>query len=111
MPEYIRWDAKGVENEQPGEKEKIKEVSEQFSRFQMMNFDDNQHALRGTHLKTQGVRHLSYPRPSLIFAVRRRQVHRPGQSATSSRTRHVQSRRHIRCHHEIFLLDTQTRPR
>lgn len=55
MPEYIKWDAPGVEVEQPGEKEKIKEVAEQFNRLQMMNFDEHHHCLRGTHLKTQGV--------------------------------------------------------
>ena len=49
-------DAKGVEVEQPGEKEKIKDVSDQFNRFQMMNFNEHHHCLRGTHLKTQGVR-------------------------------------------------------
>ena len=52
---YVKWDAPGVEVEQPGEKEKINEVSEQFKRFQMMNFDEHHHCLRGTHLKTQGV--------------------------------------------------------
>ncbi|KJX95874.1 catalase like protein [Zymoseptoria brevis] len=51
---YIRWDAEGVEYEQPGEKEKIWEVSEQFNRMQMMNFNEHHHCLRGTHLKTQG---------------------------------------------------------
>jgi hypothetical protein len=95
MPEYVRWDASGVEHEQPGEKEKIKEVSEQFSRFQMMNFDDNQHALRGTHLKTQGVRNPPHSQLSLTFTVRRRQIHRTRQSPTSSRTRHVQTWRHL----------------
>jgi hypothetical protein len=40
---------------QPGEQEKIKEVSDQFNRFQMMNFNEHHHCLRGTHLKTQGV--------------------------------------------------------
>ena len=49
-------DAKGVEVEQPGEAEKIQEVSDQFNRFQMMNFNEHMHCLRGTHLKTQGVR-------------------------------------------------------
>ena len=53
--QYIRWDAEGVEVEQPGEKEKIWEVSEQFKRMQMMNFNEHHHCLRGTHLKTQGV--------------------------------------------------------
>lgn len=52
--EYISWDAKGVEEIQPGEKEKIQEVSDQFNRFQMMNFNEHHHCLRGTHLKTQG---------------------------------------------------------
>ncbi|KAK4933932.1 hypothetical protein LTR66_015813, partial [Elasticomyces elasticus] len=52
--EYIKWDAEGVEHEMPGEKEKIKEVSDQFNRFQMMNFNEHHHCLRGTHLKTQG---------------------------------------------------------
>lgn len=48
-------DAEGVEVEQPGEKEKIKQVADQFNRFQMMNFNEHHHCLRGTHLKTQGV--------------------------------------------------------
>lgn len=48
-------DAEGVEVIQPGEAEKIKEVSDQFNRFQMMNFNEHHHCLRGTHLKTQGV--------------------------------------------------------
>jgi len=51
---YIRWDAEGVEVIQPGEAEKIQEVSAQFNRFQMMNFNEHMHCLRGTHLKTQG---------------------------------------------------------
>ncbi|KAK5957215.1 hypothetical protein OHC33_001586 [Knufia fluminis] len=51
---YIRWDADRVEFEQPGEQDKIKAVSEQFNRFQMMNFNEHMHCLRGTHLKTQG---------------------------------------------------------
>ncbi|KAJ8116618.1 hypothetical protein OPT61_g1989 [Boeremia exigua] len=51
---YIKWDAEGVETVQPGEQEKIKEVSDQFNRFQMMNFNEHMHCLRGTHLKTQG---------------------------------------------------------
>lgn len=48
-------DAQGVETIQPGEQEKIQEVSDQFNRFQMMNFNEHHHCLRGTHLKTQGV--------------------------------------------------------
>ncbi|KAK5093379.1 hypothetical protein LTR70_004751 [Exophiala xenobiotica] len=52
--QYIRWDAEGVEFEQPGEKDKIQAVSDQFNRFQMMNFNEHMHCLRGTHLKTQG---------------------------------------------------------
>lgn len=51
---YIRWDAEGVEVVQPGEQEKIQQVSDQFNRFQMMNFNEHMHCLRGTHLKTQG---------------------------------------------------------
>jgi len=51
---YIKWDAEGVEVIQPGEKEKIQQVSDQFNRFQMMNFNEHMHCLRGTHLKTQG---------------------------------------------------------
>ncbi|KAF2760028.1 heme-dependent catalase [Pseudovirgaria hyperparasitica] len=51
---YIKWDAPGVEVVQPGEKEKIQEVSNQFQRMQMMNFNEHHHCLRGTHLKTQG---------------------------------------------------------
>ncbi|CAK4031764.1 heme-dependent catalase [Lecanosticta acicola] len=51
---YIPWDAPGVEVMQPGEKEKIWEVSNLFNRLQMMNFNEHMHCLRGTHLKTQG---------------------------------------------------------
>lgn len=46
-------DAEGVEVQQPGEKEWIQKVSDQFNRFQMMNFNEHMHCLRGTHLKTQ----------------------------------------------------------
>jgi hypothetical protein len=53
--EYIKWDAKGVEVVPEGEQEKIRAVSDQFNRFQMMNFNEHMHCLRGTHLKTQGV--------------------------------------------------------
>lgn len=56
--EYIRWDAKGVEVIPDNEQEKIKAVSDQFNRFQMMNFNEHHHCLRGTHLKTQGVSEL-----------------------------------------------------
>lgn len=48
-------DAAGVETIPEDEAEKIKLVSEQFNRFQMMNFNEHHHCLRGTHLKTQGV--------------------------------------------------------
>lgn len=51
----LHRDAEGVTSIQPGEKEKIQEVSDQFNRFQMMNFNEHHHCLRGTHLKTQGV--------------------------------------------------------
>jgi hypothetical protein len=52
---YIKWDAKGVEVVPENEQEKIQAVSDQFNRFQMMNFNEHMHCLRGTHLKTQGV--------------------------------------------------------
>ncbi|KAF2721311.1 heme-dependent catalase [Polychaeton citri CBS 116435] len=52
--EYIKWDASGVEVIPENEDLKIKEVSDQFNRFQMMNFNEHHHCLRGTHLKTQG---------------------------------------------------------
>ncbi|KAH8719424.1 hypothetical protein GQ44DRAFT_829308 [Phaeosphaeriaceae sp. PMI808] len=45
---YIKWDADGVETIQTGEKEKIQEVSDQFNRFQMMDFNEHMHCLRGT---------------------------------------------------------------
>ncbi|KAL8277305.1 hypothetical protein RQP46_010258 [Phenoliferia psychrophenolica] len=51
---YIAWDAEGVEVVQPGEADKIRAVSEQFQRFQKLNFDEHHHMFRGTHLKTQG---------------------------------------------------------
>ncbi|CAN9288979.1 unnamed protein product [Alternaria alternata] len=51
---YIKWNAPGVENIPDDEEEKIKQVSAQFNRFQMMNFNEHMHCLRGTHLKTQG---------------------------------------------------------
>lgn len=53
-------DAEGVEVIQPGEPEKIKEVSDQFNRFQMMNFNEHTHCLRATHLKTQGVSQFTF---------------------------------------------------
>jgi hypothetical protein len=56
LGEYIRWDAEGVEVVPEGEQAKIQAVSDQFNRFQMMNFNEHMHCLRGTHLKTQGVR-------------------------------------------------------
>lgn len=37
---YIHWDAEGVEKIEPGEQEKIQAVSDQFNRFQMMNFNE-----------------------------------------------------------------------
>lgn len=49
-------DAAGVEGPQPGEEEQIKAISDQFTRFQQLNFNEHHHCLRGTHLKTQGVR-------------------------------------------------------
>lgn len=49
---------------QPGEAEKIQAVSDQFNRFQMMNFNEHHHCLRGTHLKTQGVR---LPSPNIPY--------------------------------------------
>ena len=52
---YIKWDAPGVETIEDGEAVKIQDVSDQFNRFQMMNFNEHMHCFRGTHLKTQGV--------------------------------------------------------
>ncbi|KAH6663520.1 hypothetical protein B0J14DRAFT_609198 [Halenospora varia] len=43
MPNYVKWDAPGVKVTQPGEAEKIQAVSEQFNRFQMMNFNEHHH--------------------------------------------------------------------
>ena len=60
-------DADGVEVHQPGEKEKIQAVSDQFKRFQMMNFNEHHHCLRGTHLKTQGVSKSSSAAPFSHF--------------------------------------------
>ena len=67
-PNYIRWDAPGVEKEQPNEKHDIQEVAGQFCRFQVrlpthepslsaqkLNLSEHGHCYRGTHLKTQGV--------------------------------------------------------
>lgn len=54
MSSYVKWNAPGVEVEQPGEKQKIQEVSDQFNRLQMLNFAEHHHCFRGTHLKTQG---------------------------------------------------------
>jgi len=51
---YIKWDAPGVEVVDSREEEMIRDVSAQFNRFQMMNFNEHHHCLRGTHLKTQG---------------------------------------------------------
>ena len=82
-PNYIRWDAPGVEQEQPNEQHDIKEIAGQFCRFQVhsssgawmtliaqkMNLNEHGHCYRGsvvapactipetisTHVKTQGV--------------------------------------------------------
>jgi hypothetical protein len=54
--DLLTRDAPGVEVEQPNEKANIQAVSDQFNRFQMYNFNEHMHCLRGTHLKTQGVR-------------------------------------------------------
>jgi hypothetical protein len=88
---YVKWDAQGVETIEPGEKEKIQEVADQFNRFQMMNFNEHMHCLRGTHLKTQGV---GIYIPYIIdttnnSTVRNGQVYRPRQSPRAPRTRHV----------------------
>ena len=52
---YIKWDAEGVEVVPEGEAQTIKDVAAQFNRFQLMNFNEHHHCLRGTHPKTQGV--------------------------------------------------------
>lgn len=52
---FVKWDAEGVEVIPDGEAKEIQEASDQFNRFQMMNFNEHMHCLRGTHLKTQGV--------------------------------------------------------
>ncbi|PVH96750.1 heme-dependent catalase [Periconia macrospinosa] len=52
---YIKWDTEGVEKIPPEEAKDIKEVADQFNRFQMMNFNEHMHCLRGTHLKTQAL--------------------------------------------------------
>lgn len=95
--EYIRWDAEGVEVIPENEQEKIKAVSDQFNRFQMMNFNEHHHCLRGTHLKTQGVSIL----PGLFgcrtekpAVVRGGQVHSARVASTPS-SRHVQEARKL----------------
>jgi hypothetical protein len=110
---YIKWDAPGVETIQPDEKEKIQEVSDQFNRFQMMNFNEHMHCLRGTHLKTQGVRILRVNLLALAHrkTVRNGQVHRPRQPPRVSRPRHVQEARLLRCNHALLLPHTQDRTR
>lgn len=72
-------DAPGVEVIQPGEKEKIQAVAEQFNRFQMMNFNEHHHCLRGTHLKTQGVRLLPHLCPTIVEAYQTSSPVRGGQ--------------------------------
>ncbi|QIW95660.1 hypothetical protein AMS68_001178 [Peltaster fructicola] len=54
IQQCLARDAEGVEVQQPNEREWIQKVSDQFNRFQMMNFNEHMHCLRGTHLKTQG---------------------------------------------------------
>lgn len=51
---YIKWDAPGVEKVPDGEEKIITDTAAQFNRFQMMNFNEHHHCLRGTHPKTQG---------------------------------------------------------
>lgn len=68
---------------QPGEKERIQDVSNQFQRMQMMNFNEHHHCLRGTHLKTQGVR----PVPPLPFLPLTSRPRPSASSANSSSTK------------------------
>ena len=48
---YIRWDAEGVEKIEQGEQKKIQAVSDQFNRFQMMNFNEYVHIPSDQHSK------------------------------------------------------------
>lgn len=92
MPEYIRWDAPGVEVIQDGEDEKKKEIAKQFLKLQEMSFNLTCHAMRATHLKTQGVNNagcLCYKDKRLRRAGPRRQDNNPRQSPRAPGTRHV----------------------
>lgn len=60
MPQYIKWDAPGVEIIEPGEEELKKKTAEHFCAMQSLNFTATHHCMRATHLKTQGVSQLLY---------------------------------------------------
>lgn len=84
-------DAKGVEVQSSNEKEMIQKVSDQFNRFQMMNFNEHMHCLRGTHLKTQVrlVNKVIWPRSNLKPGMCHWQVHCQGRPTSTSASRHV----------------------
>ncbi|KAL8286715.1 hypothetical protein RQP46_004243 [Phenoliferia psychrophenolica] len=51
---YICWDAPGVEVVGLDEAATNKAISDQFNHFQDLTAEENHHAFRGTHVKTQG---------------------------------------------------------
>lgn len=57
QPLTMTRDAPGVEIIQPGEEELKLKTAGHFCALQRLNFQNTHHCMRGTHLKTQGVRH------------------------------------------------------
>lgn len=54
-PQYVPWDAPGVEPEVAREAELIKQVEETMNKMQGHNFSHHRHGFRGTHVKTQAI--------------------------------------------------------
>ncbi|KAK4987612.1 hypothetical protein LTR66_007548 [Elasticomyces elasticus] len=53
--EYIRWDAKGVENVPEGEEQDIKAVADQINAIQKAQWNVHRHCYSGTHARTHGI--------------------------------------------------------
>ncbi|KAF2233786.1 heme-dependent catalase [Viridothelium virens] len=52
---YIRWDAKGVEEKPPNEDEDIQAVADQINTIQKAQYNMHRHCYSGTHARTHGI--------------------------------------------------------
>lgn len=52
---YVKWDAEGVEQPPPNEKEDVQAVADMFNDIQRSFFNKTRHCYSGTHARTQGI--------------------------------------------------------